>query len=171
MYQNRLCSCECECSEVDSIQEGIMRIKQGVKAIQNGLDMICCCRINEGVKGIEKGYCKVKDGLDDVVYGLSDYEFECDYRRNMGIKEGVCDLKDGVKDVNKGLCELQNCCLCEGIDSVRDGLQDLEEGLCNLVKGINDIQDQREKRRKNKYCEANDDKRYQDLCGCMQNDN
>ncbi len=177
MYRNRQCNCSCECNQVDAIediQRSICKIKAGIKDIQNGLNDICCCRISEGIKCIENGLCKAKKGLYDVIEGLKDFEFECDYRSNTGIKDGVCGIKDGVKGVQEGLCDLQNGCLCEGIVNVREGLQDLEEGLCNLIKGVSDINDEREKRRKNKGCEICPgtacENRYDEICGCFGTD-
>ena len=151
MYRNRCNSykCECDCEQLDvleEIQKGICKIKEGIKFIQNGLDAICCCKICEGIKCI----CLVEQGLKDVIKGLRDVEFECDYRSNVCIKEGICDLKDGVRGVQEGLCQLQKCCLCEGLESVQCGLKDLEQGLCTLIKGVNEISDERDRRRKTK---------------------
>lgn len=171
MYRNKLCDCS-QCKQVDSIdeiQKGIYKIEEGIKDIQRGLELICCCRIREGIKCIEQGLCEVVKGLDDVIDALKDFEFECDYRSNEAIKAGVCGLKDGIKGVQEGLCELQNCCLCEGIESVKEGLKDLQEGLCTLVKGVNDVIDERNSRRKHKCYEVSPsyDDKFDEIKGCL----
>lgn len=171
MYKSKQCNCDqCQVNEVDAIQDAVCKIKEGIQGIQDGLDTICCCRIREGINGIAEGLCKVKNGLADVIDSLKDYEFECDYRSNANIKNGVCDTKDGVKGVQEGLCRLQNCCLCEGIEGVQDGLQDLESGLCNLVKGVNQLNDERDNRKNNKCYQMNpttDNNNRNEFCGCV----
>jgi hypothetical protein len=155
MHKNRYYFCKCDCEQedvLDAIERGICRIKEGIKDVKIGLDLICCCRIQEGIKCIEKGLCKLEKGLDEVVEGLRDVEFECDYRSNMNIVEGICDLKDGVRGVREGLCQLKKCCLCEGLESIQCALHDLDEGLCKLVKGVAEIRDERDMRRKKKFC-------------------
>ncbi|MFA7660841.1 MAG: hypothetical protein WCX60_06560 [Anaerovoracaceae bacterium] len=156
MNRDRCCKCRCDFCEpgdiLDEILEAIRGVEEGIKDIVCGLEDICCCRIQEGIRGIERGLCKVDKCLDKVIDGLRDVEFECDYRSNMNIKEGICDLKDGIRGVQEGLCQLKNCCLCEGLESVQCGLHDLQEGLCNLVRGVDDLSDERDRRRKSKCC-------------------
>ncbi|MGI6730617.1 MAG: hypothetical protein ACOX5F_01775 [Anaerovoracaceae bacterium] len=154
MYRNRFCNCdECKRDILDDIEKGICNIRQGIKDIQTGLDLICCTRIREGIACVERGLCRVEKGLCEVLDGLTDYEFECDYRNNMCIRKGICDLKDGVRGVSQGLCELKKCCLCEGIVDIRKGLKDLEQGLCNLVAGVDEIRSERARRWRNKCAE------------------
>ena len=53
MYKNRYFFCECHCEQpdvLDVIEKGICLIKEGIKDVKIGLDLICCCRIQEGIR-------------------------------------------------------------------------------------------------------------------------
>jgi hypothetical protein len=148
MYRNKYYNCgpRCDCEEADvlgQVQAGIDLINKGFKEALCGLDLICCqCRICEGTKAIERALCRSEKGIDMVVNGLTDLEYEYDFRNNCNIKNGIKGVKEGNRFLRKGLCQLQKCCLCDGIESIQCGLQCLEQGLCYLTKGVNDLRGQ-----------------------------
>jgi len=158
MYRKKYYKCDCnlECPEediFDDVKKAIERIEEGRKDILCGLNLICCCcKICEGTNQIERGICKIEKGLDNLCDALRCIEFECDFRNNSNIRNGVCGVKEATQTLKRGLCQLQHCCLCDAIEIIQCGLQELDESLCELVKGIEDIRDEREHRKRGRCC-------------------
>ncbi|MDD3168312.1 MAG: hypothetical protein PHC91_02460 [Eubacteriales bacterium] len=162
-----LCGCDRDrLAGIEDIQKGICYLKEGIKDIYKGLDCLCSCCIQDGVKAINRGLCKLEKGICYILDGLKDLEYDNDCRDRKEMKEAICDIKEGIRCVQKGLCDVCKRRVCEGIKAIHEGLQHIEKGLCELTDDLDDILSENDMKRKRTY-DVMDEMTYRNRhCGC-----